>query len=87
LIILIEKNEEVCFIILYFHHIIGDVTAFLGYELKLSYRQYQEQIEEDINKWLSSPVQYIITKNEAKRFKKLENKEEKICFINYFWLR
>jgi GWxTD domain-containing protein len=47
----------------------------------------QEQINKFIDEWLKSPIQYIITKEEAKEYKKLTNREEKIRYINYFWLR
>ncbi len=47
----------------------------------------QEQINKYIDEWLKSPITYIITKEEAKEYKKLTNREEKIRYINYFWLR
>jgi GWxTD domain-containing protein len=47
----------------------------------------QQEIDRNIKEWLKSPVQYIITSKESKTFKKLKDREEKIRFINYFWLR
>jgi GWxTD domain-containing protein len=47
----------------------------------------QQEIDKNIQEWLDSPIQYIITSEESRFFKKLQNREEKIRFINYFWLR
>jgi GWxTD domain-containing protein len=47
----------------------------------------KEEIDKYIKEWLDSPIRYIITKKEEKAFKKLKKREEKIRFINYFWLR
>ena len=47
----------------------------------------QEQINKYIEEWLKSPIKYIVTKEEAKEYKKLTNREERIRYINYFWLR
>lgn len=47
----------------------------------------QQETDKYIKEWLSSPIKYIITKEEAKFFKKLKDKKEKLRFINYFWLR
>jgi GWxTD domain-containing protein len=63
------------------------LEPFYSHGGDLSDRDYQKQTKEEIEKWLGSPVKYIITKEESKTFKKLENREDKIRFINYFWLR
>jgi GWxTD domain-containing protein len=47
----------------------------------------QEQINNYIDNWLDSPVKYIITDKESDTYKKLKDREDKIRFINYFWLR
>jgi GWxTD domain-containing protein len=47
----------------------------------------KEEIDKYIKEWLDSPIRYIITSEEAKAFKKLHDREEKIRYINYFWLR
>jgi GWxTD domain-containing protein len=46
-----------------------------------------EEIDKYIKEWLDSPIRYIITNKEEKAFKKLKKREEKIRFINYFWMR
>jgi GWxTD domain-containing protein len=47
----------------------------------------KEETDKYIKEWLSSPIRYIITKKEEKAFKKLKDKNEKLRFINYFWMR
>lgn len=47
----------------------------------------QQNIDKYIKEWLNSPIRYIITKKEAKAYKKLKDRKEKLRFINYFWMR
>jgi len=47
----------------------------------------QEKTDQYIKEWLSSPIKYIITKEESNTYKKLKIREDKLRFINYFWLR
>jgi GWxTD domain-containing protein len=64
-------------------------TGFISTAQDIEQRKQlsQEQINKFIDEWLTTPIQYIITKEEAKEYKKLTNREEKIRYINYFWLR
>jgi hypothetical protein len=54
------------------------LVPFFSHGGDLSDRNYQKQTNEEIEKWLESPVKYIITKEESKAFKKLEKREDKI---------
>lgn len=47
----------------------------------------KEEIDKYIKEWLDSPIRYIISKKEEKAFKKLKDRNEKLRFINYFWMR
>lgn len=47
----------------------------------------QQVSEKDFRNWLEKDVAYLISKPEKKLFLKLKTDEEKIAFIENFWLR
>lgn len=66
---------------------IAPLFSTIAQDLDKKQQPSQEQINKYIDEWLKSPIKYIITKEESKAFKKLKDRQEKIRFINYFWLR
>ena len=50
-------------------------------------RSLEKELNRPFQKWLKEDVAYIITEEERKAFKRLQNAEEREQFIEQFWLR
>jgi GWxTD domain-containing protein len=81
------KRNIISISILVFLLIFSTNLISIAQEAEQKKQPSQEQINKYIEEWLKSPIKYIITKKEAKEYKKLTNREERIRYINYFWLR
>ena len=50
-------------------------------------RSLEKELNRPFQRWLKEDVAYIITEDERKTFKRLQNAEEREQFIEQFWLR
>src|SRR5579883_3332005 len=56
-------------------------------EKKKQEAKLKKELETPWKKWLNEEVVYIITDEEKKAFKQLQNDEEREQFVEQFWLR